>query len=322
MPFVDLVAEGGWTEVTLNILFPHGVDPADLADNCAVLTDPADDPNGNNDDCAPFVGAEPVVLAPMIALPPGPDLAIDKTGPAQCDEGGTCTYTVTITNNGPGSFSGPLHVQDLPAGVDGVSLVGSSAGWTCTASGNLISCDHGPVDLGPGESLTLDITLQLPDDIRPEEDLLTNCSWLSEGGVVAPQLEQQGRLRGRRTLAETLSGARLSGLTKVAAAGGPMTPIPGYRIAQAGKAAGATSGARKRRGLTPNRLRRDRVRGNNRDCAITRIVQPGKPRPPPRLVCPPGWKTFSSASRIPKGWQRRTLRKDKQVVYCGKPRPG
>ncbi len=42
----------------------------------------------------------------------GTDITVKKTGPAQCEVGQPCAFTVTITNNGDSGFSGPVQIGD------------------------------------------------------------------------------------------------------------------------------------------------------------------------------------------------------------------
>ncbi|MDH3318047.1 MAG: DUF11 domain-containing protein, partial [Gammaproteobacteria bacterium] len=97
--------------------------------------------------------------------PPWPlidvDLAIHKTGPAQCQEGVNCAYTITIANLGSTAYAGPLAVVDtMPAGA---TLATGSAGWHCDVAGAEVSCRSlGPVLLGPGGTAALTLTVLLP----------------------------------------------------------------------------------------------------------------------------------------------------------------
>ena len=95
--------------------------------------------------------------------PPGdgiPELQIVKTTPPVCDWGAECDFLVTITNNGPGVYDGPLMVADF---IEEGIYAGASPGWTCAAEGVSapVTCHHDPVVLASGESTFLVLTFQM-----------------------------------------------------------------------------------------------------------------------------------------------------------------
>mgnify|MGYP000448162251 FL=1 len=109
---------------------------------------------------------------PTAAPPPTPtasgatgafDMAIQKT--AQCDPATQkCTFTIVVTNNGPGTFNGSPNVQDTisPAIPFTLTAFGGAGGTLCTVSGQTITCaPHYPLTLAAGATYTLTITVQL-----------------------------------------------------------------------------------------------------------------------------------------------------------------
>ncbi len=75
------------------------------------------DPNPGNNSATDTDTANPVA-----------DLAVTKTdGQTSVSAGGTTTYTITVTNNGPGAVNGATVSDPLPAGV-------ASFAWTCAAT--------------------------------------------------------------------------------------------------------------------------------------------------------------------------------------------
>ncbi|HYA67183.1 MAG TPA: DUF11 domain-containing protein, partial [Acidimicrobiales bacterium] len=84
------------------------------------------------------------------------DLSIVKTGPATVGPGATITWTLTVTNEGPGDSSGFGVSDDVPAGVTDVAS--STAGCEVTASDVL--CSEGA--LGNGDSFTITVTGKAP----------------------------------------------------------------------------------------------------------------------------------------------------------------
>jgi uncharacterized repeat protein (TIGR01451 family) len=81
------------------------------------------------------------------------DLQIVKTADDEIYVvGDQITYTLTITNNGPG-ISPAIASDDLPSGV---GLVSIDAG--CSESSGLVTCDLGSLD--PGESVVVTVVVE------------------------------------------------------------------------------------------------------------------------------------------------------------------
>ncbi|MGO9882449.1 MAG: DUF11 domain-containing protein, partial [Solirubrobacteraceae bacterium] len=86
------------------------------------------------------------------------DLAVTKTAsPAMVDPGGKITYTLTVTNNGPGNSSGYVLTDTLPPGVTNVAT--TSTGCSVAAPG--VVCAGAP--LAAGASVTDTITVNAPN---------------------------------------------------------------------------------------------------------------------------------------------------------------
>ena len=71
-----------------------------------------------------------------------PDLTVSKTHtPSSFVRGGSGSYSVTVTNSGTAATSGTITVTDtLPAGLSFVTGSVNGAGWSCSASGQVITC--------------------------------------------------------------------------------------------------------------------------------------------------------------------------------------
>jgi hypothetical protein len=112
----------------------------------------------------------------------GYDLEIDKRGEARCLVDAECTFTITVTNNGPGTYTGPIFIWDdmEPYYTPLVSSAGDE--WICYDTGSGIFCRHDIVTLSPGESVQLTITVAIPGNY--DSDLLINCAEL--GGLYTP----------------------------------------------------------------------------------------------------------------------------------------
>ena len=84
------------------------------------------------------------------------DLGIVKTGPATVITGGAVTWTLTVTNHGPGNSSG-FSVQDkVPSGFTNVATTTSG----CSVNGNEVTCAEGA--LANGGTFTITLTATAP----------------------------------------------------------------------------------------------------------------------------------------------------------------
>ena len=79
------------------------------------------------------------------------DLAIVKTGPSALVPGTTATYTLTVTNNGPGNSSGFVVNDVVPAALTNVA----SNDEACTVTGNAVQCIGGRLEAGSSVSYTI-----------------------------------------------------------------------------------------------------------------------------------------------------------------------
>ena len=103
-------------------------------------------------------------------------IRVDKTGDAECQPGAPCSFEITITNDGPNTFSGPVRIGDA-IGLDGI---GRLEGVQITSINPPFGCSPEPatlptscianLTLGAGESHTHHVTVMLPDEatIAPE----------------------------------------------------------------------------------------------------------------------------------------------------------
>jgi MSHA biogenesis protein MshQ len=87
-------------------------------------------------------GQDLVLLnAEIVAVPnvPVADLGIAMIRTTPLSPQQIASYSLTVANNGPSTETGPITVTDtLPAGLAFVSA--SGAGWTCSKSGQIVSC--------------------------------------------------------------------------------------------------------------------------------------------------------------------------------------
>jgi uncharacterized repeat protein (TIGR01451 family) len=79
------------------------------------------------------------------------DLSIAKTGPASVSPSGLITWSIVVTNNGPGASSGFAVNDAVPAGVTNVKS--STSG--CAVTGNSVLCSQGALTVGNTTTITL-----------------------------------------------------------------------------------------------------------------------------------------------------------------------
>jgi uncharacterized repeat protein (TIGR01451 family) len=79
------------------------------------------------------------------------DLSITKTGPATVSPSGPISWTLTVTNNGPGNASGFSVSDQVPAGVTNIT----SPTLGCTVSGSVVTCSLGALANGASTTITV-----------------------------------------------------------------------------------------------------------------------------------------------------------------------
>ncbi|MDP8956615.1 MAG: sortase [Actinomycetota bacterium] len=108
--------------------------------------------------------------------PAGLSLTKSHTGDFTVGQQGT--YQLSVTNQGGVPASGPITITDtLPAGLSFVS--GTGSGWTCSAVGQDVSCNHAG-DLAAGATSSLDLTVAVGPGAAPQ---VTNSATVSFNGT-------------------------------------------------------------------------------------------------------------------------------------------
>jgi len=127
--------------------------------------------DGNGDGTATIdIGIDESTGAPA----PNADLAIAKSGtPNPVTEGQNITYTVTVTNNGPGDASSVSMVDTLDGLLAYVSATPSQG--SCTEATGVVTCSLGAITNGAGATVT--IVAATPD--VPESTVATNSATVS-----------------------------------------------------------------------------------------------------------------------------------------------
>ncbi len=122
-----------------------------------------------------------------------PVLAITKSHTGSFTQGDSSdTYTITVTNNGPGSTLGTLNLTDtLPAGMTAVSMSetghtggGTGSDWTCTATS--ASCTRSTA-MPSGEVDTITLTVSVSYSTTTGTNAVTNSVSVSGGGTSGTQ---------------------------------------------------------------------------------------------------------------------------------------
>jgi hypothetical protein len=137
-------------------------------------------PDGGGIDGGVKVGAPDLALSKAILA--GPAVAPGVAVPNACVPTAPCWFRITVTNNGPGPFNGPLNVTDtMPAGW---TFVSAAAPWACQGAGAAVACTRPAMTLAQGQSTTLDIRLQAPAPAGGQPVFVDNCAQIDwKGGA-------------------------------------------------------------------------------------------------------------------------------------------
>jgi uncharacterized repeat protein (TIGR01451 family) len=100
--------------------------------------------------------------------------------------GGSLTYTLTVTNNGPDSASGVTVVDTLPAGV-----TFQSAPSGCAEQSGIVSCALGSIDPGVQKVLEIIVTVNTTSELQNDaavsgnefDSLVSNNTYTSRSQV-------------------------------------------------------------------------------------------------------------------------------------------
>jgi len=103
------------------------------------------------------------------------DLSIAKSHTGSFTAGTTGSYAISITNSGPSDAAAPRVVDTLPTGMSYDSSSGS--GWSCSATGQVVTCDRSSVLEAGGSDSGLSIAVLVSSDVSP--GTLTNSAAVS-----------------------------------------------------------------------------------------------------------------------------------------------
>ena len=187
-----------------------------------------------------------------------PDLTIAKTHTGAFTQGQTgASYTVTVTNNGPGATSGTVTMTDtLPAGLTATALSGS--GWNCTVSP--ASCNRSDalasVASYPAITVTVNVASNAPGTV-------TNTASVSGGGEVNTANDSASDATSINTVSDltvtkTHSGSFTQGQTGA-----------GYTITVTNSGTGATNGTVAVIDTLPPSLTANALSGSGWSCTVS-----------------------------------------------------
>jgi uncharacterized repeat protein (TIGR01451 family) len=83
------------------------------------------------------------------------DLAIVKNGPATYGPGGAISYTLTVTNNGPGVSSGSIVSDTLPSALQNATTTTPQ----CSVTGQKLNCVFGQLAVGASFAINVSATV-------------------------------------------------------------------------------------------------------------------------------------------------------------------
>ena len=149
--------------------------------NCVEVRHPEDVNLSNNQSC----------IETVLTLTSGekPDLAIEKFPDSEFHYGQSASYTFQVSNVGQGSASSPITlVDDLPNGITFDSYSDPfSTDWSCSASGQQVTCTYTGPDIAPGgflPALIINVTIAAIDRFPGGSDAVENFAAVKHPGDV------------------------------------------------------------------------------------------------------------------------------------------
>jgi uncharacterized repeat protein (TIGR01451 family) len=106
----------------------------------------------------------------------GADLTISKIGPGNVTRGGTITYTVTVTNLGPGTAQTVVIGDIFPVGLT-FNAAGSSSNCVLNADGKSVLCNN--FSLVSGDHKTVQISFNIPTIANCATSTISNTATVS-----------------------------------------------------------------------------------------------------------------------------------------------
>lgn len=144
---VGALANGATAEITLTVELASDFE-GPLTNTASVAAVPNTDPDPSNNTTDEETAVNRVV-----------DLAIGKIAVGDAVAGGTFSYTVEVTNSGPGDARGVTVSDTLVSELAFVSLDAGTSGATVTENGQELTFDLGTLPAGQTASFSFDVSL-------------------------------------------------------------------------------------------------------------------------------------------------------------------
>jgi large repetitive protein len=152
----DLAVGADTRDLTVTVGIPAGQTAAVV--NTATVSDTTTpDPNPDNDTAT-------VTTTPDTSA----DLQIQKQHDGTFTAGDQASYTLTVVNHGPSDAADATITDTLPASLS--FLPSSGDGWTCSASGQDVTCSHPasiPAAPDPGATTSVTLNVQVASGAMP-----------------------------------------------------------------------------------------------------------------------------------------------------------
>jgi len=141
------VASGATASFPLVVKVNFGTVPGTVISNTAMVSATSGDPNSANNSATSTT---------VVASPTQSDVAILKTAsPEPVDQGTNLTYTLQITNNGPGVAQGVTVSDPLPAQVTFASV--STTQGSCLQAAGTVTCNLNSIGVGGLAIVTINV---------------------------------------------------------------------------------------------------------------------------------------------------------------------
>jgi uncharacterized repeat protein (TIGR01451 family) len=175
---ISSFAAGSSTTFTVVVTVGATVALGTIITDTATVSAATTDPNPSNNYAT---------VTTVVATAGQADLALTKTGtPNPVLAGNNITYTITVTNNGPGTSLSVTMTDTLPANTSVVSITiqpTSPAGWSCPApSGGTQTCTN--ASLASGTVSTFTLVLKVTAGTAPGT-AITNSATVSSSSVLS-----------------------------------------------------------------------------------------------------------------------------------------
>lgn len=140
-------------------------------------------PSGDSGENTP--AGRPVPADPTGGLPPppshgvaaAPDLQVEKTLEKTCLPNQPCKFMIRVTNDGLGTFKGPLKITDTITPASERLTNFAPAPWTCEGGNGKYTCRHPELQLAAGQSVELSLAFTNTEKARGTVENCASIDW-------------------------------------------------------------------------------------------------------------------------------------------------